>query len=107
MKSIGNNFGYLLGLSERIGSYRGEEIPRHFYFEEHYYVKELSVFIDESGDFGQYEYHSPYYIVSLVFHDQSVDIRHDIDHLNMKFRESGLPDSPVHYEAHQTTFNTS
>ena len=59
-------------------------------------MKELSVFIDESGDFGQYELHSPFYIVSLVFHDQSINITENINHLNDKIRNSGLPDSPVH-----------
>lgn len=34
----------------------------------------LSIFIDESGDFGSLDAHSPFYIVSLVFHDQSEDI---------------------------------
>ncbi len=34
-------------------------------------MSELSVFIDESGDFGPYEHHAPYYIITLVFHDQS------------------------------------
>ena len=34
----------------------------------------LSVFIDESGDFGAYEANAPYYIVSMVLHDQSVSI---------------------------------
>ncbi len=38
----------------------------------------LSVFIDESGDFGPYESHAPYYLVSMVLHDQSVDIRENI-----------------------------
>ncbi|MDO4920534.1 MAG: hypothetical protein Q4E64_01720 [Phascolarctobacterium sp.] len=33
-------------------------------------MKELSVFIDESGDFGAYEPHSPYYIITMVFHVQ-------------------------------------
>ena len=32
---------------------------------------ELSVFVDESGDFGEYDHHAPYYIISLVFHNQS------------------------------------
>ena len=59
-------------------------------------MKELSVFVDESGDFGPYEYHSPYYIVTLVFHDQSVDITKNINHLNDKFHQSGLPENPVH-----------
>ena len=35
-------------------------------------MSELSVFIDESGDFGSYEHHAPYYIITLVFHDQMV-----------------------------------
>lgn len=33
-------------------------------------VKELSIFVDESGDFGEYQFFSPYYIISLVFHNQ-------------------------------------
>ena len=37
-------------------------------------MKELSVFIDESGDFGEYSYHAPFYIVTMVFHNQKVDI---------------------------------
>ena len=32
--------------------------------------KILSIFIDESGDFGAYEAHAPYYLVALVYHDQ-------------------------------------
>ncbi len=59
-------------------------------------VKELSVFIDELGDFGQYAPHSPFYIVTLVFHDQSVDLSRNIGHLNSKIRDSGLPDTPIH-----------
>ena len=31
-------------------------------------MKELSIFIDESGDFGEYDYHSTWYIVTMVFH---------------------------------------
>ena len=40
--------------------------------------KTLSVFIDESGDFGKFDPKSPYYYVSMVLHDQSVDISSDI-----------------------------
>ena len=43
---------------------------------------ELSVFVDESGDFGEYDYHAPYYIISLVFHNQSNDIQSDLSHFN-------------------------
>ena len=38
---------------------------------------ELSCFVDESGDFGKYEKHSPYYLLTLVFHEQnkSIDLK--------------------------------
>ena len=59
-------------------------------------IRELSIFVDESGDFGEYKQHSPYYIVALVFHEQAVDITTNVDHLNMILRVSGLPDCPIH-----------
>jgi len=59
-------------------------------------VNELSVFIDESGVFGPYEIHSPYYIVTLLFHDQSVNINGNIDHLNSRIRDLKLPDYTIH-----------
>ena len=34
----------------------------------------LNIIIDESGDFGAFQRHSPYYLVGLLLHDQ----RHDI-----------------------------
>ena len=30
----------------------------------------LIIFIDESGDFGSYEPHAPFYIAAMVLHDQ-------------------------------------
>ena len=45
-------------------------------------MRELSIFIDESGDFGPYDYHSPYYIIAMVFHDQTADISGPIAKLN-------------------------
>lgn len=48
-------------------------------------MKELSIFVDESGDFGAYEKHSPFYIFSLVFHDQAHTIEQQI-----KLLEEGL-----------------
>jgi len=59
-------------------------------------VKELSVFVDESGDFGEYEHHCPFYIVTLVFHDQSKDIIENIDILNSRIRDLGLPNFTIH-----------
>lgn len=38
----------------------------------------LSIFIDESGDFGKYEAHTGRYIVGLIVHDQSEDISESI-----------------------------
>ena len=37
-------------------------------------MRTLSIFVDESGDFGNFEPHCPYYIFSLVFHDQDQPI---------------------------------
>ena len=31
-------------------------------------MKEISIFVDESGDFGEYNHISPFYIVTMVFH---------------------------------------
>ncbi len=56
----------------------------------------LSVFIDESGDFGAYSEKSPYYMVSMVFHDQSIDISEDISILDRHIRELGFPPHAVH-----------
>lgn len=38
------------------------------------FMKELSIFVDESGDFGSYDYRDPLYIFSLIFHEQNCDI---------------------------------
>jgi hypothetical protein len=59
-------------------------------------MKELSVFIDESGCFGLYEPHSPFYIVALVFHDQSNDISSDLLRLHNYINRRGIPDYTVH-----------
>lgn len=32
-------------------------------------MKKLSVFVDESGDLGEYEKHAPYYIITMILHD--------------------------------------
>ena len=53
-------------------------------------MSELSVFIDESGDFGPFEPHAPYYIITLVFHNQSNDISEQIEHLKRHLTEQGF-----------------
>lgn len=53
-------------------------------------MKELSIFVDESGDFGEYTYHSPYYIITMIFHDQDVDITTHIQKFNHELEMLGL-----------------
>ena len=59
-------------------------------------MKELSIFIGESGDFGEYESHSPYYIITMVFHDQSIDIQPAIGKLNTELSYLGLDNLCIH-----------
>lgn len=59
-------------------------------------TKELSIFIDESGDFGEYAHHSPYYIVSLVFHEQSAPISNHIKKLDDYYKSIGFDNGWVH-----------
>lgn len=56
-------------------------------------MSELSVFVDESGNLGR---DSKYYILSLVFHDQTVDVSGDIASYERLLRERGLQNKPFH-----------
>ena len=44
-------------------------------------MNELSVFIDESGDFGEITERPSYYLVTFVFHEQEKDITYAVKHL--------------------------
>ena len=59
-------------------------------------MKELSVFIDESGDFGEYDYHSPFYIITMVFHDQDEDIKPAVEKLNRELSYLDFDDLCIH-----------
>lgn len=60
-------------------------------------MRELSIFIDESGDFGPLEKHAPFYIISVVLHDQSYDISRHLDTIHDALISRGLPaDHAVH-----------
>ena len=59
-------------------------------------LKELSIFIDESGDFGNYDFHSPYYIISMIFHDQGIDLSSPILKLDYDLSSIGFPNHCVH-----------
>ena len=59
-------------------------------------MKELSIFIDESGDFGEYATHSPFYIITMVFHDQHEDIQPAIINLNRELSYLNLDNLCIH-----------
>lgn len=60
-------------------------------------MSELSVFVDESGDFGALAAHCPFHIVSLVVHDQDEPIDAQLGRLEKVMRESGFDRyGPVH-----------
>ena len=58
--------------------------------------KVLSVFIDESGTFGDCESHDDKYVVGLVFHDQQIDISDNIRSFNDHLRVLGRSNHFVH-----------
>ena len=58
--------------------------------------KVLSVFIDESGDFGPYEAHSPYYLISMILHNQNTDISENIKSFNSHLLNLGYPHHAIH-----------
>ena len=56
-------------------------------------MRELSVFIDESGSDGLRD---KYYLVTLVLHEQDDDISEGIKLYEQSLAEKGLPDVPFH-----------
>ena len=55
-------------------------------------MKELSIFVDESGDFGAFKAHSPFYLFTMVFHEQDKSTTSQIENLDRHIREIGLPE---------------
>lgn len=58
--------------------------------------KILSVFIDESGDFGPYEVHAPYYLVSMILHNQNTDISENIKVFDIHLANLGYQNHAIH-----------
>lgn len=58
--------------------------------------KILSIFVDESGDFGQYNPISPNYYVAMVLHNQDIDISKNINMLDNHIRNWGYPEHTIH-----------
>ena len=59
-------------------------------------MKELSVFIDESGDFGEIKEKPAYYLVALVFHDQKYDITNQVKKLEESTKNAGFDFEYIH-----------
>lgn len=72
----------------------GGETPRHFLCGD--YMRELSIFVDESGDFGPYSSHSPYYLFTLLFHNQENSINTEVSYLDKKMKEHGFNIHAIH-----------
>ena len=73
--------------------HNAQGISLHFF-----YMRELSIFVDESGDFDIKSKHSPYYVYTLVFHDQSKSIKKEMSILNEKMLGIGYKDHAIHSE---------
>ncbi len=58
--------------------------------------KVLSVFVDESGKFQYPDLHSRFYIVGMIFHDQSFDVSGLIAKLDADWLRMGLSDFCFH-----------
>lgn len=59
-------------------------------------MSELSIFIDESGDFGEVKERPAYYLVTMVFHNQAVDITKEVKKLEESIYESGFNIEYIH-----------
>ncbi len=59
-------------------------------------MKELSIFIDESGDFGEIKERPSYYLVTLLFHEQSNSISEQVLRLEESMHSSGLELEYIH-----------
>lgn len=58
--------------------------------------KILSVFIDESGDFGPYEAHTPHYLVAVALQNQDVNISDHIASFDTHLQNLGYAQHAVH-----------
>jgi hypothetical protein len=59
-------------------------------------MKTLGVFVDESGDYGDYDSRTPYYIVTLVFHNQDINVEENIIALDRAIAPLGLRNKTIH-----------
>ena len=75
----------------RCRSTRRRGSPRHFVC-----MRSADIFIDESGDFGQFDAKCPYYIVTLVRHYSDEPVISHIGDLEYRLSMLGFGDMPIH-----------
>ena len=56
----------------------------------------IEIFIDESGDFGKYEAHCPYYVVTMVFHESVDHLYGQLETLEYSLDVLNLADHCIH-----------
>ncbi len=59
-------------------------------------MQELSIFIDESGDFGKLCEECPYYLITLVLHEQKNSIKTQVENLDISLSQIGLQNHTIH-----------
>jgi len=59
-------------------------------------LKELSIFVDESGDFGEYNHICPYYLVTLITHEQNNSISELVENLNIRLDNLQINTQAIH-----------
>ena len=85
------------GWSKDLGPTAAGRYPAIFYQKGSIRVNVLSVFVDESGMYGSHVSHyAPYYIVTLVLHDQAVDIMESINTFQDKMSQFGFSRFIIH-----------
>ena len=77
-----------------LGHRRRGEFPAICFIGEQ--MKELSVFIDESGDFGKPVYLPSNYLVTFIFHNQAQDISDCVAKLNESISQAGFSIDYIH-----------
>ena len=56
----------------------------------------IEIFIDESGDFGKYAVHCPYYVVTMVFHESIDQLYNHLEELEYSLDALSLADHCIH-----------
>jgi len=59
-------------------------------------MKELSIFIDESGDFGELKERPAYYLVTMIFHNQAINIDNEVRKIEESIITSGYDIEYIH-----------